>query len=366
MLVALLVLVALLAYANGSNDNGKGVATLVGFGAASPMQALTYATVTTALGAGVSFWFSGGLLKSFSTGLFPVGTPLAHWFFVAVLVGAFGWVILATLTGLPVSTTHAIMGSLIGAGLVAFGGATVQWQALEKAFLVPLALSPLLSLVIVYALAWPVVWVVRRYAARCICVTETPAVPVAAGVSFSAVSVAAVGHQVVAGTEVECAAGAPVAVVSTSMAASGIHWFSGGMIGFARGWNDAPKIAALCLIALPDSMGLAFGTVAAAMAVGGMVSGRRVLETMASKLTPLPLPESLTASMTTAGLVCLASWNGMPVSTTHVSTGAIIGAGLKNDPKGVKWKKVRDIALSWVVTLPAAGLLAAAAQWLLL
>jgi PiT family inorganic phosphate transporter len=210
------------------------------------------------------------------------------------------------------------------------------------------------------------VWLVRRYAARCICVTETVTTPVVAGISASA-ALAGVGisHQIVAGTENECATRAPVAAVSTSTAANGIHWFSGGMIGFARGWNDAPKIAALCLIALPDSMGLAFGIVALAMAVGGMVSGRRVLETMARKLTPLPLPESLTASLTTAGLVCLASWNGMPVSTTHVSTGSIVGAGLKNDPKGVRWKKVREIALSWVVTLPAAALLAAGAKWML-
>ena len=70
MIVALLILAALLAYANGSNDNCKGVATLVGFGAATPTQALIYATFTTAVGSGVSFWYSSGMLKNFSTGLF--------------------------------------------------------------------------------------------------------------------------------------------------------------------------------------------------------------------------------------------------------------------------------------------------------
>ena len=74
MIVILILLAALLAYANGSNDNSKGVATLVGFGAATPRQALFYATLTTAIGAALSFWFSGGLLKSFSTGLFTAGT----------------------------------------------------------------------------------------------------------------------------------------------------------------------------------------------------------------------------------------------------------------------------------------------------
>ena len=230
----------------------------------------------------------------------------------------------------------------------------------------PLAVSPFLSLLLVYALAWPVVWAVGRYAGRCICVA--PAAPELMGVG-SASSAAAVEvttiPRLVTGTEAECAAASPVASLSTSSAANAAHWLSGGMVGFARGWNDAPKIAALCLVALPKNMGAAFAIVAVAMAVGGLVSGRRVLETLARKLTPLPLPESLTASVTTACLVCLASWKGLPVSTTHVSTGAIIGAGLKNNPAGVKWKKVGEIALSWIITLPAAGLLAATAKWLL-
>jgi PiT family inorganic phosphate transporter len=90
-----------------------------------------------------------------------------------------------------------------------------------------------------------------------------------------------------------------------------------------------------------------------------------VLQTLAKKVTPLPLPESLTASLTTAALVSAASFGGQPVSTTHVATGAIVGAGLKNDPRAVRWKKVGEIVLSWVVTLPAAGLLAAGAEWVL-
>jgi PiT family inorganic phosphate transporter len=73
----------------------------------------------------------------------------------------------------------------------------------------------------------------------------------------------------------------------------------------------------------------------------------------------------MTASTTTAFLVSLASWQGMPVSTTHVSTGAIIGAGLKHDAKSVHWNKVREILLSWLLTLPFAALIAAGAQLLM-
>src|SRR5687768_12630216 len=166
-LLAILLLVSLLAFANGANDNCKGVATLVGFGAARPRQALAFATLTTVAGAVLSFWLAGGLIKSFSTGLFASGTPLAASFFVAVLAGAFGWVILATLTGMPVSTTHAIVGGLVGAGLVAWGADPIRWGDLGKRFALPLILSPLLSTTLVYLIAWPVLRITRAYRDRC-------------------------------------------------------------------------------------------------------------------------------------------------------------------------------------------------------
>lgn len=352
MAAVLLVLVAALAYANGSNDNSKGVATLVGYGVARPGKALLYATLTTMIGAAVSFGFSGGLLKSFSTGLFARGMTLDSSFFVAVLIGAFGWVIFATFTGLPVSTTHAIIGSLIGAGLVAVGRDNVQWPALGKTFVLPLVLSPVLSLATVYVLAWPAAWAVRA--------ASRPKPELAAAGEFAAGEARGTASAAVMLEDESQPTQRPV-----SPAANAVHWFSGGLIGFARGWNDTPKIAALGLLAVPHHTGAAFLIVALAMAAGGLLSGRRVLDTLACRLTPLPLTESLTASLTTAWLVCLASWRGLPVSTTHVSTGSIIGAGLKNDPSAVKWKKVTEVVASWLITLPAAGLMAAAAKWLI-
>src|SRR5579872_2592789 len=103
----LIGVVALLAFANGSNDNSKGVATLVGFGAARPLPALIYATLATAAGGTISFFIADGLLKGFSGDfLFAKGTVLDQHFYIAVLIGACGWVLLATKTGMPVSTTH--------------------------------------------------------------------------------------------------------------------------------------------------------------------------------------------------------------------------------------------------------------------
>ena len=365
MLIALLILVALLAFANGANDNCKGVATLVGFGAAKPRQALAWAAVTTAIGAGVSFWLAGGLIKSFSTGLFARGTPLDGWFFVAVLAGAFGWVIIATLTGMPVSTTHAITGGLVGSGLVAFSTGQIRWGDLGSRFALPLALGPVSALVLVYLVSWPVMLVVRRLSGRCVCVVERPVVepgPAGAAVARGQLSV-------VVGSVEHCAVEAPVAAASANSAAAGVHWASSRLVGFARGWNDAPKIAALGIGTLTAAgvahpMAWAFGVVTVAMAIGGLVAGRKVLETLSKKVTPLPLAESLTASLATAALVSAAWWFALPVSTTHVATGGIVGAGLRNDPSAVRWGKVGEIVLSWLVTLPVAGLLAAAAMYL--
>ena len=258
MLIAILILVGLLAFANGSNDNCKGVATLVGFGAARPRQALIWATLTTAIGAAISFWFAAGLIKSFSTGLFAKGTPLDGTFFAAVLIGAIGWVLFATFTGLPVSTTHAITGGLVGSGLVALSGGQIHWAELGSKFALPLALGPVLSLVCVYLISWPIRFLARRYEGRCVCVVHEPTVSTCA-----ATAVAAPAVSVVADAETACAEQAPVVAVSASAAANAIHWASSGLVGFARGWNDAPKIAALAIGTLsaaaePNGTALAF------------------------------------------------------------------------------------------------------------
>lgn len=363
MSLVLLFFVGLLAFANGANDNCKGVATLVGYGAAKPRPALAWATITTALGSVFSFFVAGGLIQSFSTGLFARDTPLDTAFFTAVLLGACGWVLFATRAGLPVSTTHAITGALTGAGLVAFGPATFQWDFLGSKFAVPLAVSPVLSLAVVYLVSWPLGWLVGRAAGRCACLGEavTP-VPDPSGAAAAASTLS-----VRVDEEAACAEEPQLATVSGSKAANAIHWLSSGAVGFARGWNDAPKIAALSVVVLKGPGGTLTGfiLVTLAMAAGGLLAGRRVLETLSHKVTTMPLPESLTASLSTAALVGLASWNGLPVSTTHVSTGAIIGAGLKHDARGVHWSKVGEIVLSWLVTLPVAALLGAGAKLLL-
>jgi len=257
-----------------------------------------------------------------------------------------------------VSTTHAITGALVGTGLVVLGNSHLKWGYLGSKFATPLLLGPLLGLVIVYVAAWPIGYILARSTRRCVCIFEEPAI----GRGGVAAAVATGELTLVVDSESACAAAGPTVAVTVTSATKATHWLSSGLVGFARGWNDTPKIAALALVVLPMThRTMAFGIVMIAMAVGGMLAGRRVLRTLAERVTPLPLSQSLTASFVTAALVGLASWNGLPVSTTHVATGAIVGAGLSNDRTQVRWGKVSEIVLSWLVTVPVAGLLAAIA-----
>lgn len=137
----------------------------------------------------------------------------------------------------------------------------------------------------------------------------------------------------------------------------GLHFLSGGAVGFARGLNDTPKIVALLLApeAIAPSMGLLL--VAVVMAVGGVTNARRVAETMSRKITRMNPGRGFTANLVTAVLVAGASPLGLPVSTTHVSVGSLFGIGLVNST--ARAKTIATILLAWVTTLPAGAVLAA-------
>jgi len=362
MEIVVLAFAALLAFANGANDNSKGVATLVGYGAAGPRTALAWAAVTTAMGAAVGAAIGGRLVKVFRASFIGGGEGLSPEFFAAVLVGAFTWVLFATRSGLPVSTTHSILGGLVGAGLVEVGMTQIGWAALAQRSLLPLLTSPLAAMALVLLTGRPLARLVARIEPTYVCAVQTTE-----ALSPDGAAVASPRIALITGETRTCAVHSPSATVSGRSAVRTLHWGTSGMVGLARGWNDTPKIAALAMIAMPPSASSvgAFALVAVAMALGGLVAGRRVLSTLADKITPLPLGESLASSGVSAVLVALASWLGLPVSTTHVTTGGIVGAGVARSARGVHWPVVRDVALSWVITLPAAAFIAAGARMVL-
>ncbi|MGH9365964.1 MAG: inorganic phosphate transporter [Thermoanaerobaculia bacterium] len=358
MALAGLVLLALfLAFANGSNDVSKGIATLVGSGVSNFRAAVLWGTLWTVAGGLVAAFASQGLVATFSGKGFldhPVEGPA---FLAAVATGAALWVLFASRTGLPVSTTHAIAGALAGAGIVEEGVALLHWSSFGKAVALPLALSPVVSIALIYAVFPLLRRAVSRVETYCLCIERDAVILEGGALAMSTVAaVPIVGRQ-------EVCAGSP-AVAARISVGDGMHWFSAALTSFARSLNDTPKIVALALAAAA-TLGVTgagfYAAVALGMGAGSLVAGFRVTETLAKKVTPMSPAEGFAANAVTAVLVGLASWVALPVSTTHVSAGAILGIGLRREAKSVHWRTVRDMLLAWLVTLPVAALAGAAA-----
>ena len=217
----------------------------------------------------------------------------------------------------------------------------------------PLALSPVISVVIVLILAPVALPVFRRAHRFCVCVERREPLPAAAGV---ALSTPLPSLDLVAASDCP-----PETLVRVGLLDS-LHWTSAGATSFFRGLNDTPKILALG-IAATAGFGISafafYALVAVAMSLGSVLGGFRVTETLARKVTRITHDDGLLANLTTSALVSAASFWALPVSTTHVSSGAIIGIGAESKESGLQWKTVREMLLAWVVTLPVAGLLAA-------
>lgn len=368
MILALCAAALLLAAANGANDNFKGVATLHGSGTLRYRAALTWATVSTFAGSAAALWLAHGLLAAFrGKGLVPDALVAEPAFAAAVGLGAAAAVAAATRLALPISTTHALTGALVGAGLAA--GAPVAWSALGSGFLLPLALSPFLALAATAAL-YPLL----RGARRATGVERELCVCVDGGAREPALRLADGGVAVLrGGIEIRVAEGARCAEeyrgrvfgFDAQRAVDRAHLLSAGAVGFARGLNDTPKIAAL--LAAAPALGLGgFGSMAAvgaAMALGGVLGARRVAATMSHGITPMSHGQGFAANLVTSALVGTASWHGMPVSTTHVSCGSLFGLGAVTG--GARGAAIRRILGAWLLTLPAGALAAAGASWLL-
>jgi PiT family inorganic phosphate transporter len=315
-----IAVMAVLAYFNGANDVSKAIATLVGSGVSNYRRAITWGSLCTVVGALTSTFLAAGLVSTFTKGLIAGSAHPTEQFALAAMVGAVAWVYASTRLALPVSTTHAITGAIVMTGVVAFGLNKVLWVNLGSKILLPLLISPLVALI----LGLTLFWLIRRALAR----------------------------------------------VSLNWA----HWISSGVASFTRGLNDTPKVVALgalfFLIGRSNSKPHAtpvwlFVVVALAMGLGSVIGGLKVTKTLAEKVTKMDHYEGFAANLATAILVGTSSPLSLPVSTTHVSSCAIIGIGVRKGSRAVQWRTVRDIVLAWLVTLPVAGVLGLLAYLLL-
>jgi PiT family inorganic phosphate transporter len=363
------IAVVFVAFPNGANDNFKGVATLYGSGTASYRTSLTWATITTLAGSLLAPVIAAGLIKTFKAkGLVPDAIAIQPEFLAAAALAAATTVLAATRFGLPVSTTHALTGGLVGSGLVAAGD-QVSFAVLRKNFLLPLLLSPLIAValvVIVYAAARLVRRMVRVTPTSCVCV-GTEWVPVTTLVSRGAQVVEGQRRIVLAtGERADCVRRYDGAFlgVDAQRIVDAAHFLTAGAVSFARGLNDTPKILAILLAVQAGWGTLApLTTVAVAMAIGGVLGARRVAETVSKKITAIDPGQGLVANGSTAAMVIAASIWRLPVSTTHVSTGCIFGIGLVR--RSAQWRVLAGILTAWVTTLPLAAALGAGLYLLL-
>ncbi len=366
MEVMLFACIVFLAYANGANDNSKGVATLFGSGVTQYRGAILWGTLATLLGSLMAVFIAKGLLGTFSgKGLVPNAVALMPSFTVAVALAAALTVMLAVRLGMPISTTHALVGALVGAGWFA-SRAGVDTGQLWHSFFMPLLVSPLLAIAAA-ALVYPVVRYVRRALGitrqTCVCIGQEIVASVPEGTVDARAAVMAQAQSlpiVRVGVKPACMDRytGRVVGVECDRAVHVMHYLSAGAVSFARGVNDTPKMAAILLLTGGLSAQAGITLVGIVIAIGGWLSARRVAETMGHRITGMNPGQGLVANLVTSTLVLGASALGMPVSTTHVSCGALFGIGTVTGQG--RWGTIGAITLSWVVTLPVAALLGAA------
>lgn len=371
MILILLFCAALfLAYSNGANDNFKGVATLFGSGTTNYKRAINWATITTFLGSVTAIFLAGTLVKNFSgKGLIPdelIQTPA---FAVSIALGAAATVFLATKIGMPISTTHGLVGGLLGSGFLAVG-TTFNFSKLGDTFLMPLIVSPLIALILSMS-AYIILRKIRIASGitkeTCFCVVDD--CDTVSEASYQSQSIALDGEarkKIIVGTNQQCITTYTGRIfgIDAQTILDYAHFVSSGVVSFARGLNDTPKIVGLLLVISALDIKYGMIAIAIAMAVGGLLNAKKVGVTVSKKITPMDHGQGFAANLITGLLVTTASIHGLPVSTTHVSVGSIFGIGTVTKIADVK--VVRNILVSWALTLPIAAIFSAVSYWLLL
>lgn len=320
MLLAGLILVIAVAlcfdFTNGFHDAANAVAAVVSTRALSLRAALTLAAVMNLLGAllgtKVAATVTAGIIAA------PTGAAGLGLVFCAV-AGAIVWNVVTWYFALPSSSSHALIGGMVGAALAASG--TVYWSGVLAKVVVPMMVSPLIGLGLGYLLMLGVLWLFRNARFH----------PLGRGFRRAQI-------------------------------------FSAASLGLGHGLQDAQKTMGLIVLALVVT-GHQHGTqvplwtilcCALAMAAGTYTGGRRIIATMGRKIFPLTPPYGFVAELTGSLVLYLTAYVfAAPTSTTHVVTSAVMGVGATRRKSAVRWAVAENILVSWVLTLPAAAITAA-------
>ena len=318
MLVVVIVIAVALAFdfTNGFHDSANAIATSISTRALSPRFALGMAAVLNMFGA----FISQNVAKTVGKGIVSLPAD-SQKVVLAALAGAIVWNLITWRFGIPSSSSHALIGGLVGATLVAVGTSGVQWSGIWHKVVLPMISSPLIGLLVAFLLMNLLLLLVFRWSPRPVNRTFRILQP-----------------------------------------------FSAGAVALAHGMNDAQKtmgVITLTLITtghLSESAPIPTWVIlvsALSIAFGTYVGGWRIIRTLGSKVIHLDPIHGFAAETSSAAVIWTASTLGYPISTTQTITASIMGAGTTGGLSAVKWGVAGNILWAWVLTIPAAGLVAA-------
>jgi inorganic phosphate transporter, PiT family len=306
-------------FTNGFHDTANAVATSVSTRALSPRLAVLVASVANLAGAFVTT----AVAKTVGEGIIDTGLATEKTV-LAALLGAIAWNLLTWWLGLPSSSSHALFGGLIGAALVQSGWAGVEWHGVVHKVLLPALVSPVLGFAGAFALLLLIYWAFVRL---------TP------GIANRGFRLGQLG--------------------------------SGTWVAFTHGANDAQKTMGVIALALFEAGKIdhfyipTWVIVAAGLAIGAgtYAGGWRIMRTMGQRIFSLEPASGFAAQLSGGTVIYLATHFGYPVSTTHVVSGSVMGAGATKRLSAVRWGVAGNIVFAWVLTIPAAAVVAAALYW---
>ena len=315
-------------FTNGFHDTANAMATSIATGALKPKTAVTLSAILNLIGAflsiEVALTVSNKVISIQSASGAPeaglMGVPVLVIIF-AGLVGGIVWNLITWLFGLPSSSSHALFGGLIGAAIAALGVGGVKWDGVIKSIVIPAVAAPVVAGLVAGVSTWVVFAIVAR--------------------------------------------------VPVHSRDAGFRWGqvgSASLVSLAHGTNDAQKTMGVITLAL-----IAYGSwtnlhaipswvkiaCALTIAAGTYVGGWRVIRTMGKGLTEITSPQGMAAETTSAAIILTSSHLGMALSTTQVATGSILGSGIGARGAAVRWGLAGRMAIAWMVTLPAAGVMGA-------
>src|SRR5690348_4740126 len=327
LLVGLIVVALAFDFLNGLHDAANSIATVVGTRLIGPVGAVAFAAF---------FNFAAYFLALQWPALHKVASTIGQGLIdkdlvtpavvFGALVGAMFWNVVTWVKGIPSSSSHALVGGIVGAGVAHAGFPSIQWIGLNKT-LIAIVLSPVLGLILTMFIMLVTSWL---------------------GVRASA-----------SGAE---------------RTFRGLHLVSAGAYSLGHGLNDAQKTMGIISVLL-YSTGYLHGSFHVphwvalscyvAIGLGTLTGGWRIIETMGTRITKLSQHQGFSASAGGSVLLFAASYLGIPVSTTHTITGCVIGAGAARRASAVRWGVAGNVAVAWVITIPASATVAALFYWLI-